>query len=1221
MAQPKPKPISLRIQLFIGYSIILLILILQSTLTYQNIVKNQELVKWTDHTLKVIYSGEYLKKMLVDMETGQRGYLITGKANFLEPYESGREGFKSTYQHAVNLVSDNESQVVLLGEIKQLEELWLEKAARPEIALRTQVNQGLATMQDISSLIAKETGKKMMDELRSLLSLFISVEEQLLLSRELEVVEADTLMINQIIFGTLIAIGLGLLLIYITIRMVTKPIIEISKLTKKVSAGDLSTRIKVIGSDEVGELANSINKMVGSLEKAETQMQRSNAVLEEQSTLKTQIANITELTQGATELESLCDQMISALAGMTHAGHGVIYVNVQADTQLVLMGSYAFKQRKNVLPHIAIGEGLVGQCAKEKKSILLTQAPSDYIQINSALGEQVPLNILVVPVLFEKQLVAVIELASFEVFSEQQQIMLAQVAGNIGIVINTIFNQQQTQSLLLETQRQSEELQAQQEELKSSNENLLEQTHLLKASEEELKQQSEELTVSNQELSEKQRALQQQKEAIEASQQNLSIKAQELALASKYKSEFLANMSHELRTPLNSLLLLSKSLAKNSKGNLDATDVEDAKIIYEGGQSLLTIINDILDLSKVEAGKLGVHLEEVKIASLCRNMQSMFKVVSENKGVKFNIEVAATVPEVIISDGHRVEQILRNLLSNALKFTESGSVTLSITNAVTGVCFTHSALSADSAIALSVIDTGIGIAKDKLQQIFEAFQQQDGSISRKFGGTGLGLTIARELSLLLGGEIQVLSEQGNGSTFTLFLPLELLTPMQEMQAVSTPERTSEVTPLAPVSAETTATQTSELSEHSFPVFIADDRANIRPGDKSLLVIDEDKEFAAVIRDLAKQQGYKCLVAGDGRSGVYMAQKNLPDGIVLDLRLPGIDGHEVLEQLKFSLKTRNIPVQIISNHAEHSVQALQKGAIGMLIKPVSEKQLQDVLAKISNINSADIKRVLIIEDDQDNRRAVTQLLEGSTVDINSVATGREGCSEILSEKYDCVILDLGLPDMTGFEVLENIHLGPKQNLPPIIVYTGKELTDDEQKKLQKYSSAIVIKGVGSPERLLDDVSLFLHNIEAQHSSDDSNIHILHDEDAMLKGRKILLVDDDMRNSYALSKHLMGIGFEVEIAANGQEALDLLEADSSFELVLMDIMMPVMDGIEATERIRQMTHYSNLPLIALTAKTMPEDREKCMRAGASEFLTKPIDFDNLLSIIRIWLFKRT
>ena len=969
----------------------------------------------------------------------------------------------------------------------------------------------------------------------------------------------------------------------------------------------------------------------------EFDLQAKNNELNKEDFRKTQLAKMNQLTQGASDINQLSDDIIANLAKLSEAGHGVIYI-VNQDNKLKLAGSYAFRERKNILAEIALGEGLVGQCAKEKKVILLTKVPHDYIEINSALGEQVPLNLLLLPILFEQKVMAVIELASFELFSEEQQEILIQIAQNLGVVINNIFNQQRTQELLLATQQLSEELQTQQEELKSANENLTQQTQELQASEEELKQQSEELKVSNEELELRQADLQNQKDKISLAKQELEIKAEELALASKYKSEFLANMSHELRTPLNSLLLLSNALADNANNHLDATEVEDAQIIYQGGQSLLALINDILDLSKVEAGKLNIHIESIKFTEIKDRLMQLFTPLAKNRKLSLDTIIDEKLPLSFHTDSQRLEQILRNLVSNAIKFTEMGGVTINFCLAEANIKFRNSNLSHDNCFVIHVSDTGVGISEDKLQAIFEAFQQEDGSTSRKYGGTGLGLTIARELSYLLGGEIQLSSTLGQGSCFSLYLPLSIEQQGSSVKALNT-DNISITKHEIKVSAGklTNAKDDSSYSQHALPAikplintFIDDDRLTISAGDKILLVVDDDEVFAKILRDHARRSGYKCLVAGNGLTGIELAKHYQPQGIILDIMLPDIDGHQVLERLKADDETRHIPVEIISAHSDDRSEALSQGAIGIQTKPVSSEQLQQVLIDIENMAKAKIKQILIIEDNKHHSKATRRLLENIGLFTHCVTCGEDGYQAILTGKYDCVILDLGLPDISGIELLDKLNKNKTKIkagvLPPVIIYTGKEITDQEQAQLDKYSATIVIKGVGSAERLLDDISLFLHQIERDinpsHSNKNKvNMHLLHDENNMLADRKILLVDDDMRNTYALSKQLIDIGFDVDMANNGQEAIDLLAQQDDFELILMDTMMPIMDGNQATKKIRKMKHYANIPIIALTAKTMPEDRENALQAGASEYLTKPLDLEKLLSIMRIWLFKKT
>ncbi len=1023
-------------------------------------------------------------------------------------------------------------------------------------------------------------------------------------------------------------------------------------LAQEIAKGNWNVEVKLLSRDDTFGLA--LQDMLGQLkERDEILVQESQEKskvmqdIEQQNWLKTQVAKISSLVQGADDLQHLTEGVIQQLAKIISAGHGVFYVvqnevnDDHSNTTLKLLGSYAYSQRKNVNNTIELGEGLIGQCALEKQPITLTNVPDDYVQISSGLGEHTPLTVVAIPVIFENRCLGVIELASFQPFTDVHKDLLIQVGANLGVVINNVIARQRIEVLLEDSNKQATQLQEQQEELKSSNENLVEQTQQLKASEEELMQQSEELKVSNDELAQKQRDLLVQKDKIAESEKQLIIKANELTIASKYKSEFLANMSHELRTPLNSLLLLAKGLADNNSGHLDETEVEDAHIIYDGGQSLLSLINDILDLSKVEAGKLNIHIEDTMLTQVQDRLLKLFNPLANNKSLELRIDIAEGMPSKITTDCQRLEQILRNLIANAIKFTEMGSVKILFAMPEDNVVYRNNELTKNNSIAIHVTDTGIGISEDKIQAIFEAFQQEDGSTSRKYGGTGLGLTIARELSHLLGGEIQLTSQLSKGSCFTLYLPLSLSPQELEPNVPSTKQLKSDDVGLDNIDSQQqsqnarddikSSMPTSRLIEreldnidHQLNVFIADDRSDITAADKSLLVIDDDKVFAKILRDHARKSGYKCLVAGDGRTGIYLAQQYQPNGIVLDLMLPDIDGHQVLEQLKSSLKTQHIPVEIISAHSENRSEAMAGGAIGLQTKPVSSEQLQQVLIELENLSKAKIRQVLIIEDNRHHSRATKRLLENIGLKAFSVTNGEEGITEILSGKYECVILDLGLPDMTGLELLEKVNSAGMAQVPPVIVYTGKDISNEEQAQLDQYSSTVVIKGTGSPERLLDDISLFLHGIEDKLSKvmtdkDKQAMRLLHDEDAILQGRRILLTDDDMRNTYALSKKLIDVGCDVEMANNGKEAIEMLEQDNSFELILMDTMMPVMDGNQATTAIRGMEQYKDIPIIALTAKTMPEDRDKAIQSGASEYITKPIDFEKLISVLRIWLFK--
>ncbi len=904
------------------------------------------------------------------------------------------------------------------------------------------------------------------------------------------------------------------------------------------------------------------------------------------------------IARGETDMRKLSKKICSYLAKYLEAQ--IITFYIMEDEMLYLKGSYAFKMRKSLGDKIEPGEGLTGQAVLENEIISITDIPEDYTRINSSIGDSPPRNVVVAPFSIGDKVYGVVEIGAFQELDNRKLEMLDTLKEPLATIIRSIAEQNRTKTLLEKTKKQSSELENQREELKAANESLKEQTDQLKQSEEELKQQSEELQASNEELEEKQNLLEKQKEEIERSKKAVEKQAKKVEASSQYKSEFLANMSHELRTPLNSLLLLSKNLAENRNGNLDEDEVEDARIIYEGGNNLLNLINDIMDLSKVEAGKLTINSETVNLKTVTENLKKIFAPVAKKKELSFDIHIDQDVPSVIKSDEQRLEQILKNFLSNAFKFTREGNVRLEISISDKG-----------EAVEMSVTDTGIGIPEDKQQEIFEAFQQQDGSTSRKYGGTGLGLTISRELTELLGGEVALQSKEGEGSTFILTLPLKSAGKPETPEKKRKPQKEDKNGEAPP---------RKDLKDIPSDI-IPDDRKDINPRDRMLLIIEDDPDFARTLYKFSRKNDYKCLVAGDGKTGIILAKEYEPDGILLDLGLPDINGEEVLEQLKYSLKTRHIPVQIISGREKDASSAKINGAIGYLKKPVSRDDLDSIIDRIETENRKEIRKILFVEDDEGNIRAVRELFNASDIEMKSVNTAREGLEEIERDGYDCVILDLGLPDMSGFELIEKLRENDGNELPPIIVYTGKELTEEQLDELDKYTSSIVIKGSESYERLLDDVSLFLHSVESKLEENKRNtLKMLHDEDAMLRGRKILLVDDDMRNNYAMSRQIMGYGLDVDMSKNGQEAVNILQEDDSYELILMDIMMPVMDGFEATKRIRKMDHYRNVPIIALTAKAMPQDRDKCLEAGASEYLTKPVDFDKLMSLLRIFLFKR-
>ncbi len=1006
----------------------------------------------------------------------------------------------------------------------------------------------------------------------------------------------------------------------------------ISEVSQAVTQGDLTRSIAVEAQGEVAELKDTINQMIENL--AETT--RAN---EEQDWLNSNMARFTGMLQGLRDLETVSRLIMSELTPLVDAQHGAFFMREgdDADSLLRLIATYGYKERKNVPNRFSLGEGLVGQAALEQASILLTEAPEDYIKVTSGLGSSAPVNLIVLPVLFEDQVMAVIELASFARFTPVQRAFLEQLSESIGVVLNTIIANMRTEELLeqsqgltQELQAQSEELQAQQEELQQTNKELEEQAASLKASEELLQTQQEELQQTNEELEEKAQLLEEQNRRIEIKNQEieqarraLEEKAEQLALSSRYKSEFLANMSHELRTPLNSLLILARLLQENPNGNLTEKQVEFANTIYSAGSDLLDLINDILDLSKVEAGRMDVNVTDVKLADVREFVERSFRPIADDKNLSFDVEVTgANVPPTLETDEQRLQQILKNLLSNAFKFTESGGVTLRISTAETGRRFMTPALAeADTVLAFSVVDTGIGIARDKLRLIFEAFQQADGSTARRYGGTGLGLSISREIARLLGGEIEVTSEAGEGSTFTLYLPSSFRletertpTPEEFTEAVHWPDEDRGAIPAAPP-------EPPELDPAMLlPSDVRDDREEIDEGDRVVLIIEDDADFAKTELEIARERGFKGVVALRGDSGLALAHEYKPDAIVLDMKLPVMDGWTVLDHLKHHPETRHIPVHIVSA-GDGRQNALKAGAVAFLEKPITKDALLDAFGEIRTFVDRPVKNLLLVEDDEAQRKAVADLVGGEEdVHVTAVGSSEEAISALEERHYDCMVVDLKLPDMTGFDLLEKLKGDERFLAIPVIVYTGKELTRREETKLKKFSEAIVVKDASSPERLLDETSLFLHRIERKLPQDKRKmLEQLHSADDVFKGKKILIVDDDVRNVFALTSVLEASGMEVVYAENGKDGIEALQANPDVDLVLMDIMMPELDGYETIRAIREIEEFQQLPIISLTAKAMKGDREKSIASGASDYITKPVDTDQLLSLMRVWLYK--
>ncbi|MEK6279524.1 MAG: HAMP domain-containing protein [Acidobacteriota bacterium] len=1003
----------------------------------------------------------------------------------------------------------------------------------------------------------------------------------------------------------------------------TTQVRAIAEVSTAVTKGDLTRSITVEAQGEVAKLKDNINEMILNL-KDTTQKNM------EQDWLKTNLARFTRMLQGQRDMTTVAQMVLSELAPLVDAQQGVFYVNASTNGQplMKLLGGYAYKKRKNLANEFQAGEGLVGQCTLERERILVTNVPSNYVYVASGLGEAPPHNIVILPVLFEGDVKAVIELSTFNTFSDTHLTFLDQLTESIGIVLNTIAANTRTEDLLQQSQSLAAELQSQQDELKKTNEQLEQQAESLRESEELLKSQQEELQQTNEELQEKASLLARQKAEVEAKNREveearweMEEKAEQLALTSKYKSEFLANMSHELRTPLNSMLILSRQLAENFDENLTGKQVQFAETIHSSGSDLLSLINDILDLSKIESGMMGIEVSEVSLNQIAGQLERSFHQLAKDKNLEFVIEGAEDPNSKVRTDDKRLQQILMNLLSNAFKFTEKGKVVLRIGSAPQDETYHLDSLNrAGDVVAFSVSDTGIGIPTEKQRIIFEAFQQADGTTSRKYGGTGLGLSISREIARLLGGEIRVISMPGEGSTFTLYLPRNYVPAgastllAGELRARDAKRIEAAWTPVESFDSEAMALLSSESAS------ILDDRNDIQPGDHSVLIVEDDISFAGILLDLARDKGFKGLVSTSGAQALALAQKYKPSAITLDIRLPDRDGWTVLDRLKHDPETSHIPVHIITVEEERQ-RALQQGAFNHVQKPVTHEDLGKAFDDIRSFADRRVRRLLVVEDDDVQRMSVVELIGNGDVHTTAVATGEEALVALKGERFDCMVLDLRLPDMSGFELIERLQTDLGRYDLPIIVYTGKELTRKEELHLKRVADAIIVKEASSPERLLAETALFLHRVEANLPEPKRRmLEKFHRSDPVLAGRKVLVVDDDVRNIFALTSALEAHNMEVVHAENGQEGIDLLKANPDIEAVLMDIMMPEMDGYEAITAIRQMDEFKQLPIIALTAKAMKADRDHCLEVGASDYISKPLDIAQLLSLLRVWLYRQ-
>jgi signal transduction histidine kinase/CheY-like chemotaxis protein/HAMP domain-containing protein len=978
----------------------------------------------------------------------------------------------------------------------------------------------------------------------------------------------------------------------------TTQVRAIAEVSTAVTKGDLTRSITVEASGEVEELKNNINEMIRNL-KDQTLKNT------EQDWLKTNLARFTRMLQGERDLSTVSNLVLSELAPLINAQHAVFYVSDRDDDSQMVMNlaaSYAFNNRKHLASQFKLREGLIGQCAYEKSRILLTNVPKDYVQVSSGLGEASPANIIVLPALFEGEVKAVIELATFGEFNETQQQFLDQLMESIGIVLNTIAANMRTEGLLKQSQLLTSELQAQQEELKKTNDRLEQQAASLRQSEELLRAKQEELQQTNAELQEKAHLLSVQNQQVEAKNREveqaklaLEDKAEQLALTSKYKSEFLANMSHELRTPLNSLLILSKLLADNGQGNLSDKQVEFARNIHDAGADLLGLINDILDLSKIESGTVTLDIGEMSFASLSDQVDRMFSQVAADKKLDFRVDLEPALPRSMYTDDKRLQQIIKNLLSNAFKFTEHGHVTLKVSRAQAGWNPTNDHLNtAGQVLAIAVEDTGIGIPDDKQRIIFEAFQQADGTTSRKYGGTGLGLSISREIARMLGGELKVESKPGRGSTFTLYLPLNF-SPAQTLTVPRNLAGLSQRTMLMPLM----------LSDEPVDA-VADDRDTIVAGDSVVLIVEDDPRFAAILLSLVHESEFKGVVTGEGAAAPSLARRFEPAAIMLDIGLPDMDGLALLDLLKRTPETRHIPVHVISADDQKGL-GLSIGAFGFTHKPVEREVVVSTLQGVKSFVAKPDRRVVLVGREGEAAELLRQCFDHVELadDLSALL--------VAGDRPEALVIDA---TTVGAPALIDLLKQSDGRMAPVVVYAPAELAAEDDRRLRLAVFAGLIRLARTGDQLVDQTSLLLHAPIARLPAEaKAKLSPAKQDDVVLAGRKMVVIDDDIRNIFSLASALEEYGIELSYAESGRAGLELLDAKPDVDVVLVDIMMPDMDGYETIREIRARSGLHDLPIVAVTAKAMKGDRQKCIQAGASDYVSKPVDIDHLVSVLRV------
>jgi len=1124
---------------------------------------------WVGHTERVIGSANEVAKLASDMESSMRGFLITKNEEFLAPYRIARPSITNNIAALMTLVADNSSQTQRLKNIQVMQIEWNKYALEAIEARRNDL--------DYVALTRTGRGRVQFEALQEEIGAFINAERILLQERTAKSKSASDWVIG----------------LYLSFMLI------------------MSVYLVLSGRKDLLKLSADYGSALA-------EHNRYAAELEHQAWLRVGQAKLGEVSLGKSLPSDLSQAVLKFLNEYLAVSLGAFYT-LQDKSVLTRTATFGFsKPALENKENIKLGEGLIGEAAASGKIVKLNDLPNEYFKINTSLGEITPKNIVIVPILNAKKISGVMELGFLNEIAPRDAELLQLLSPIIGSALEMTLARQREHISLLETQQLNEELQVQQEELRSINEELDEQSRALEESQINLENQKAELEQTNNQLTEQAEKLDKSNVDLQLSQQLLEARAADLERASKYKSEFLANMSHELRTPLNSSLILAKMLSENPAGNLTDEQVTFANTIYSSGNDLLNLINDILDISKVEAGKLDINLDSLSVKRMVETLSMIFTPLAQQKNLTLNVNMLTNTDKTIISDQQRLQQILKNLLSNAVKFTENGQVTLEVFNPT------------ENSISFVVQDTGIGIEASDQESIFDVFTQVDSTINRRYAGSGLGLSISRELAKLLGGDITVSSEPKVGSKFVLTIPCDLSSSLEsasEQKALTAANSMSQS--LAPLdldqpkhdskngaeSSTGTVSQTNKKIAKS--TAIGDDRSSLAQSVRTILIIEDDPSFAKILYNLGHHLKFQCLIAPAAEEGLTLAAQHLPDAILLDIRLPDQSGLSVLQQLKENPLTRHIPVHIISAE-DHSEIALHLGAIGYELKPTSKEKLVQIFQRLEEKFTQKIKRVLLVEDDNTQRELLKALIADTDIEITAVASGTESLALLRENIFDCMIVDLKLPDMQGNELLEKMASEEICSFPPVIVYTGRDLSKAEELDLLKYSRSIIIKGARSPERLLDEVTLFLHKVEsALPASQQKKLSAIRSRERIFDGRKVLLVDDDIRNVFALTSALEQKGFIVEVARNGIEAIQKVEEVSGIELVLMDIMMPEMDGLEATRRIRKNPRFKKLPIIAVTAKATKDDQDQCLAAGTNDYLSKPIDIGRLQSLLRVWM----